>query len=81
MDVPKALKLRDALKYLDIDRSTFYRYIAEGRLRMFKHGNRVYVPKQSIKDYLAGLDITAKQEQARHARRTRALRAATRRRV
>lgn len=60
--------LADVLVILDMDRSTYYRYVDEGILPRVKHRNRTYVPESAITEYKQRLLDEANQEQARNAR-------------
>lgn len=72
----EALPLKEALDELGIDRSTFYRYCANGRLGKYVHAGKTYVPISVIKDYKARLLADAQKEQARNARSAHARRSA-----
>lgn len=67
-----AMLLKDALAKLEMDRTTFYRYCEDGKLTKFIHAGRVYVPRDSVDDYLAKLRSGAFLEQTRNARIARA---------
>ena len=52
-DTPDVLTPMEAAKILHIGRSTIYKLLSEGRLRSFKIGTKILIPKSFLQDFIA----------------------------
>lgn len=51
--VPDVLTPMEAAKILHIGRSTMYHLLAEGKIRNFKIGTKILIPKSFLQDFIA----------------------------